>query len=274
MLYGKWRIVLVLLVLFCFENCRSTEIEDYDEEENEFDECGYEINFKTYKKSNQLDLCDALKSPSDKSSIRLEIYSNHTDEKVHIRGSKSLSSNRSLLTLTTDFIEDFKYPISILTIDNYQLISMKTLQTILSSLINADLNLLGKNLKKTLIVAKGGHKQMLSCSGTFYPKQDLKVLNIQSNMSKGITCNKEPQQDRFFTLEEKIFLNPANQNSFNLVDIHQDDPKKIVRTSWFTCNNPKSCSNGLLDKPSLDKTVNYALKVLRTNRMAKKTPSG
>lgn len=270
MFFGKWRFVILLVVLWV-ENSRLSEFEDYDQEENEFDDCGYETNFKTFKKSNQLDLCDALKSPSSKSSIRLEIYSNHTDEKVHIRGLTSLPSNQSLLTLTTDFIEDFKYPISILTIDNYQLISLKTVQSILSSLINIDLNLLSKNLKKTLILPKGGHKQMLSCSGTFYPKQN---LNIQSNMSKGITCNKEPQQDRFFTMEEKIYLNPVNQNSFNLVDIHQDDPKKIVRTSWFTCNHPKSCQLGLLNKQFLDKTVNYALKVLRTNRMSKKTPSG
>ncbi len=70
--------------------------------------------------------------------------------------------------------------------------------------------------------------------------------------------NKEQQHNRFFTLQEKIYLNPIHQKTFNLFDIHQDDPKKIVRSTWYTCNNPTACQNGLQEKKFLDKTVNYS----------------
>jgi hypothetical protein len=274
MFFGKLSILLLGILLF---HCsKSNENEDYydDEDHNEFEDCEYEIDFKTYKKTAKLDLCDALKNPSSQSRIQLEVYSNHTEEKLRIRAStlssKIAPTNQTLISLTTDIIEDFKYPASLLTIDNYQLISLPTLKSILSSLINVNLNLLSKNLKKTLIVTKGGHPQMLSCSGNIYPKQDLKILNIKSAFTKPISCNKEPQHDRFFTLQEKIYLNPANQKTFNLIAIHQDDSKKISRTTWYTCNNPIACKIGLQDKQILDKTVNYALKILQKGRANKK----
>lgn len=279
MFSGKLCLVVCVVLLFAYSKSNESE-EDYpeDEDNNEFEDCEYEVDFKTYKQKQKVDLCEALKNPPPKSRIRLQIYANHTDEKLHLRAStlssKSGSTNESLLSLTTDIIDDFKNPTSLLTIDDSQLISLSTLQSILSSLINVNLKLLSKNLKKTLIVVKGGHKQILSCSGTLYPKQDLKALNIKASFPKAITCNKEPQQDRFFTLQEKTYLNSVNQKTFNLVDIHQDNQKKIVRSAWYTCNNPAACKIGLQDKKLLDKTVNYVLKVLQKSRTAKKTPSG
>ena len=117
-------------------------------------------------------------------------------------------------------------------------------------------------------------KPLFSCSGTFYPKQDIKTLNITPSFTKAISCNKEPQQDRFFTLQEVMYLNPSEEKKFNLVDIHQEDQKKVSRTTWYTCNNPAACKNGLQDKKSLDKTVNYALKYLQKGRGTKKSASG
>ncbi len=276
---GKLLSILVLVILI-FGYSKSNEGEDdYDDEDhNEFEDCEYEIDFKTYKKTAKLDLCDALKTPSLQSRIQLEIYSNHTEEKLRLRAStlssKIAPTNQSLISLITDVIEDFKYPTSLLTIDNYQFISLSTLKSILSSLINVDFNLFSKNLKKTLIVAKGGHQQMLSCLGTAYPKQDLKVFNITPVFTKAISCNKEPQHDRFFTLQEKLYLNPANQKTFNLNNIHQDDPKKISRSTWYTCNNPTACQTGLQNKKLLDKTIHYALKFLQKARVDKKSTSG
>jgi hypothetical protein len=95
------------------------------------------------------------------------------------------------------------------------LISLATLQSILSSLINVDLNLLSKNLKKTLILSKGGHKQWLSCSGNVYPKEDIKILNIASTFPKPIACTKEAQHDQLFTLQEKLFIDQAHQKNFS-----------------------------------------------------------
>jgi len=156
----------------------------------------------------------------------------------------------------------------------YQLISLSTLQSIVLSLINTDLNLLGKNLKKILSISKDGYKQILSCSGNVYPTQDIKILNITSEFTKPITCTKESQSDQFFTLREQIYLYQVNQNKFNLLDIHQNDQNKINRTTWYTCNNPKACNNGLQNKNMLDKTVNYALKILQKSPTEKKTASG
>ncbi len=135
----------MLVVLLLFNSSQSNESEeDYDEDQNEFEDCEYEIDFKTYKKTPKVDLCDALKTPLSQSRIQLQIYSNHTDEKIHIRASslpsKNLPTNQSLLSLTTDIIEDFKHSASLLIIDNYQLLSLATFQSFLSSVINVDLN--------------------------------------------------------------------------------------------------------------------------------------
>jgi len=278
MISMKLRIVLFVSILFSLT--RSAEVEeDYDYGDNQsLEDCEYEIDFKTFKKTKKLELCPTLVNPSLQSHIQLHIYANHTQEKLHLRASSSSLThsniNKSLISLTTDIIEDLKYPTSLLTIDDFQILSLPTLQSILLSLINIDLNLLSKNLKKTLIVAKGGHKQLLSCSGNFYPKQDLKILNITSTFTKPITCTKEIQHDQFFTLQEKLFLNKAQQKDFHLVDIHQDDQKKVSRTSWYTCNNPTACNIGIQNKQMLDKTVNYVLKYLQKGRTEKKTASG
>jgi hypothetical protein len=281
MLSPKLKILLLtLVVLFSlFISCKCNDgVDDYDDDAAEFEDCQYEIDFKTFKKTRNVSLCNSLSNPSLKSRIQLQIYTNHTEEKIRIRA-LSLSTttsnlNKSLIGLTTDIIEDFKYPTSLLTIDDFQLIGLAPLQSILLSLINIDLNLLSKNIKKTLIVAKGGHKQLLSCSGNLYPKQDIKTLKITPDLIKPIACTKEPQPDRFFTLQEKIYLPQANKNTFRLVDIHQNDPKKVTRTSWYTCNNPASCTNGVQKKPMLDKTVNYVLKYLQKGRTETKTASG
>ena len=275
MFSNKLRLLLLLIIIF-IRYTKSDDVggEDYfdDAEHSEFEDCEYEIDFKTYKRLQKLELCDVLKSPSSQSAIQLNMYVNHTEDKIHLRASSlpstSTNLNRSLITLTTDLIDDFTNPASLLKIDNYQLISFSTLQSMLLSLINVDLKLLGKNLKKTLILSKGGQKTMLSCSGTVYPKQDLKMLNITPAFTKAITCIKEPQQDRFFTLQEKIYLYRDNEKSFKMNDIHRDDQKKISRTTWYICNNPTACVNGVQNIKVLDKTVNYVLKFLQ------KTPAG
>jgi hypothetical protein len=267
-----------LLILFSF--ARSAELEeDYDYGDNEaLEDCQYEIDFKTYKKTSKLELCSTLANPTLKSRLQLHVLANHTEEKLRLRAiSSSLTSsrvNRSLISLTTDITEDFQHASSILIIDDFQWVTVPVLQSIVSSLINADLNLLARNLKKTLIVAKGGHKELLSCSGNFYPKQDTKALNITATFTKPITCTKEKQQDRFFTFQEKIFLDQANQKNFRLMDIHQNDAKKISRTAWYTCNNRASCTVGVQKKATLDKTANYVQKYLLKARTEKKTASG
>ncbi|UJR07457.1 hypothetical protein I4U23_011746 [Adineta vaga] len=273
-------VACLLILLNTLQSTNAAEEEDYDYGDTEtLEDCQYEIDFKTYKKTSKLDLCSSLANPTLKSRLQLHVFTNHTEDKIHLRAmSSSLLTNskvnRSLISLTTDIIEDFKYATSILVIDDFQWISLSTLKSILSSLINADLNLLAKNLKKTFIVAKGGHKELLSCAGNFYPKQDTKVLNITATFTKPITCTKEKQQDRFFTLQEKLFVDQSNQKNFRLVEIHEDNPKKISRTVWFTCNNPKSCSNGVQKKDNLDKTANYVLKYLQKARTEKKATSG
>ncbi|CAF1128677.1 unnamed protein product [Adineta steineri] len=274
----KLKIFFSFLILFQLSESTHVE-EDYDYGDNEaLEECPYEIDFKTYKKSGKLDLCSTLVTPSLKTRLQLHVYANHTEERIHIRAvSSSLTNsnlNKSLLTLTTDIIEDLKYATSLLIIDDYQLLSLAKLQSIVTSLINIDLNLLSKNLKKILILAKGGHKDILSCSGNIYPKQDAKKLNITSTFIKPIACTKEKQQDKFFTLQEKIYLDQNNQKTFQLVDIHQDDQNKISRTTWYTCNNPASCSIGVQNKKMLDKTVNYVLKSLQKGRTKKFTSAG
>lgn len=265
----------VILLLFSYLKANETDEEDYDEDDHEeLEDCEYEIDFKTYKKAKKLNLCDSLKTLSLQSRIQIQIYSNHTEEKAHLRATttvlKNSNQNKSLIILTTDLLENFQYGISLLVIEDYQLLNLSILESIVSSLINVDINLLNKNMKKTLFIAKGGHKQILSCSGNFYPKQDLKILNITTNFNKTITCTKDTQKDRFFTLKEKIYY----QKNFKLVDIHQDDPKKISRTVWYTCNNPKACTIGVQTKTTLDKTVNYVVKYLQKGRTEKKPASG
>jgi hypothetical protein len=279
MLSNKLKILFLLAVVLFISTKSNDDEEDYDYGDNTLlDDCIYEIDFKTYTKTKKLSLCHALSNVSSKSRIQLQVYANHTEQKLRIRGIASTLTNpnikKSLISLTTDVIEDFKYPTSLLTIDDYQLLSLSLLESISSSLINADLNLLGKNLKKTLIVAKGGHKQLLACSGNFYPKQDIKALNITPLFTKPITCTKEPPKDRFFALQERIYLDQTNQKNFHLVDIHQDDQKKISRSSQYTCNNPASCTTGVQNKKMLDKTVNYVIKFLQKARAEKKAASG
>ncbi|CAM4843990.1 unnamed protein product [Rotaria magnacalcarata] len=274
------KITILFISLILFNITKSINIdEDYDDDNDdiqELEDCQSEIDFKTLKKIGTNQLCETLEKPSLKSRIQLKIFTNHTEEKIHIRVLSSLNNlneNKSLVELTTDIIDDFKYPTSLLSIDNYQLISLKTFRTMLLSLISVDFNLLSKNLKKTLLIEKGQAKekqQLLSCYGNIYPKQDSKLLNIKSAFAKPITCTKEPQNDKFFTLQEKIYLHQSNEKNFRLVQIHQDDPKKISRTTWYTCSNPKSCSNGLQNKSMLDKTVNYVLKFLEKSRTDKK----
>ncbi|CAM2719668.1 unnamed protein product [Rotaria socialis] len=274
------KIAILFISLILFDITKSINIdEDYDDDNDdiqELEDCQSEIDFKTLKKTRTNQLCETLEKPSLKSRIQLKIFTNHTEEKIHIRVLSSLNNlneNKSLIELTTDIIEDFKYPTSLLSIDNYQLISLKTFRTILLSLISVDFNLLSKNLKKTLSIEKGQAKekqQLLSCYGNIYPKQDSKLLNIKSAFVKPITCTKEPQNDKFFTLQEKSYLHQSNEKNFRLVQIHQDDPKKISRTTWYTCLNPKSCSIGLQNKSMLDKTVNYVLKFLEKSRTDKK----
>ncbi|CAF1353407.1 unnamed protein product [Rotaria sordida] len=251
--------------------------DDYDENE-ELEDCQYDIDFKTFKKSEKLQLCDSLEKPSLKSRIQLKVYINHSEEIIHIRAlSFSLTNNslnKSLIQLTTDIIEDFKYPTSLLFIDQFQFIYLSTLKSILLSLINVNFNLLKNNLKKSLIISKGGHKQLLFCEGNFYPKQNIQLLNIRSDITKPITCNKQAQHDRFFTLQEKLYLNKEDQNKFRLYYIHQDNENKINRISWYTCNNPKSCTYGIQNKSMLDKTVNYVLKFLEKSRTEKNPSSG
>jgi hypothetical protein len=150
MLSAKLSILLFIIILFRYSKSNDSEVDyDDDEDDSEFEDCAYVIDFKTYKKTPKLDLCDALKSPSIKSRIKLQIYSNYTEGKLHLHpvliSSLNPHINKSLITLTTDIVENFKYSISLLTIDDYQLISLSTLQSILLSLINVDLNLLGKN---------------------------------------------------------------------------------------------------------------------------------
>ncbi|CAF1385961.1 unnamed protein product [Adineta ricciae] len=266
------KIVLAVCVLILFASTYSSDVEeDYDYGDTEaLEDCQYEIDFKTYKKTSKLDLCSSLTNPTANSRIQLHVYANYTEEKIHIRALSSSLTNspvkKSLVSLTTDITEDFTCPASILTIDDYQWISLPTLKSILTSLINADLNLLGKNLKKTLIVAKGGHKDLLNCAGNFYAKQDEKVLNITLTFTKPITCTKEKPQDRFFTYQEKTYLNQADEKKFRLADLHQDDPKKISRTAWYTCNNPKSCSLGVQKKANLDKTATLCLDEMLSSR--------
>ena len=164
MLSAKLSILfLVIFLLFRYSKTDDSD-EDYDigEDANEYEDCEYEVDFKVYKKSPKLDLCNALKTPSPSSHIQLQVYANHTNEKIQLRASSRKShSNKSLISLTTDITEDFKHPTSLLTIDNYQLLSLTTVQSILSSIINIDLKLLSKNLKKTLILLKGGKKTII-----------------------------------------------------------------------------------------------------------------
>ncbi|CAF3644438.1 unnamed protein product [Rotaria sp. Silwood1] len=256
---NKLNIALVLLLLLLsifFKITKSddsdddyTDDDDDDDNNEELEDCRQDIDIKTFKKTGQLKLCDSLEKASLKSRIKLKIFTNHSEQIIHIRAlSLSPSSlktnilNKSLIELTTDIIEDFKYPTSLLFIDNFQFISFSTLKSILLSLINVDFNLLGKNLKKTLFIPKGGHKQILSCSGNYYPKQNIQLLNIKPAFTKEIICNKEPQHDKFFTLQEKLYVNRSDEKNFRLVQIHQDDQNKISRTSWYTCNNQKSCN--------------------------------
>ena len=274
--------VLCLVVLVgLFAQARSADNEDIDYlDEDEFDDCHYEIDFKTFKKTPKLSLCSTLETPLLKTRIQLQIYANYTEERVRLRAlalshTSGSTLNKTLLGVTIDITEDFKYATSLLTIDDYQLIGPSVLQSLVASLINTDLNLLSKNLKKILILAKGGDKQLLSCTGNMYPKQDVKALNISTETNKPITCTKEPRSDRFFTLQESIYLLPANKKTFRLAEIHQDDPKKVARTTWYTCNNPAACTAGIQKKPMLDKTINYALKSLQKPAGGKKpAPAG
>lgn len=269
---------LLLLILLNITVSKNID-EDYDDDNDDYEEledCQHEIDFKVLKKQLNYNLCETLEKPSIKSRIQLKIFVNHTEEKVHIRVLSSefelnkSNENKSLIELTTDIIEDLKYPTSLLSIDNYQLISYSTLKSILLSLINIDLNLLSRNLKKTLLIEKGQNKQLLSCYGNYYPKQDMNVLNIKSTFTKPIICTKEPQNDKFFTLQEKFYLKKSDEKNFRLAQMHQDDSKKISRTTWFTCSNTKSCSVGIQNKSMLDKTVNYVVKFLEKNRTEKK----
>ena len=273
-------LVLCWVVLFSlFTHSRSDDSDIDYLDDDEFEDCHYEVEFKTFKKTPKLSLCSTLESPLPKTRIQLQIYANYTEEKVRLRAlslshTSGSTLNKTLIGLTIDIIEDFKYPTSLLTIDDYQLIGPSVLQSLVASLVNTDLNLLSRNLKKTLIVDKGGHKQLLSCTGNMYPKQDVKALNISTESNKPLTCSKEPSSDRFFTLQEKIYLLPANQKTFRLSEIHKDDPKKVARTSWYTCNNPAACTAGVQKKPLIDKTVNFALKFLQKPAPGKKAATG
>ena len=268
----------LLLCLFTYARSDDSEL-DYDDDDGDLEDCHYDTDFKTLKKTPKLALCSSLENSSLNTPVQLQIYVNHTDEKIRLRA-LSLSSTprssatRSLVALTTDITDDYKYPTSLLIIDDFHTIDSANLRSIILSLIKANLTLLSRNVKKTLIAAQGGHKKLLSCRGTLYPKQDLKALNITLDFTKAITCSKEPQSDRFFTLQEKMYLSPSPKATFRLVDIHQDDPTKISRTSWYTCNNPVACTSGAQNKDMLDKTVHYALKFLQKARTEKKSVSG
>ena len=268
----------LFLCLFAYSRSDDSEL-DYDDDDGDLEDCHYDTDFKTFKKTPKLALCSSLENSSLNTPVQLQIYVNHTEEKIRLRA-LSLSSTprssttKSLVALTTDITDDYKYPTSLLVIDDFQTIGSFNLRSVILSLINANLTLLSRNVKKTLIVAKGGHKKLLSCSGTLYPKQDLKALNITPDFTKAITCSKEPQSDRFFTLQEKMYLSQSPKTPFRLVDIHQDDSTKVSRTSWYTCNNPVACTSGPQNKDMLDKTANYALKFLQKARTEKKAASG
>jgi hypothetical protein len=61
---------------------------------------------KLILKQKNLDICNALMSPSLQSQIQLQIYSNHTEEKIRLRtssiSSKTSNQNKSLIKLTID----------------------------------------------------------------------------------------------------------------------------------------------------------------------------
>jgi hypothetical protein len=272
-------VAFLILYLCLITRTKANDDEtDYDDgDDGDLEDCHFEIDFKTLKKTSKLILCSSLENPSLDSSTELHIYVNHTEEKLRLRASASSmmsNSNRSLVSLTTDIIDDFKYPTSLLIIDNFRILGTSALRDTLLSLINVDLNLLGKNLKKILILPKGDGKTMFSCNGNFYPKQDVKKLNITSTFTKPMACSKEPQQDRFFTMQEKFYLVQAGKTKFRLADIHQDDATKVSRAIWYICNNPASCTNGLQNKIMLDKTINYTLKFLQKRGIQKKSPAG
>ncbi|CAF3466400.1 unnamed protein product, partial [Rotaria sp. Silwood2] len=116
--------------------------DDDDDQYEELENCRHDIDIKTFKKTNEIKLCNSLEKASNKSRIQLKIFTNHSEQIIHIRALSQLLTNntinKSLIQLTTDIIEDFKQPISLLFIDNYQFISFTTFKSILLSLINVD----------------------------------------------------------------------------------------------------------------------------------------
>lgn len=276
----KRELIAYLLIFFCLwmrSTCQDDSM-DYDYgDEQDIEDCHSEIEIKTFKKTPKLTLCDSLQNPSAKSRVQLQIFTNHSEGKARFRAvsiAKPSTLNKSLVALTTDILDDFTHATSLLTIDDYQLIGPSILVKLVQGLINRNLNLLSRNMKKTLILPKADPSSLLSCKGNFYPKQDTNALNITSDFTEAIKCTKEPQNDRFFTLQEKLYLLPANKNTFRLADLHADDPKKVSRASWYTCNNPTVCTHGIQQKVLLDKTVLYAMKFLQKPPVAKKAASG
>ena len=251
---------------------------DYDYgDEQDIDDCHSQVEIKTFQKTPKLTLCDSLQNPLPNSRVQLQVFSNHTEGKIHLRAVSIATPStlkKSLIALTTDVVDDFTHATSLLTIDDYQLFGPSNLPKLVQSLVSPNLALLGRNLKKTLILPKGDVNASLSCKGNFYPKQDAKALNITADFTEAITCTKEPQSDRFFTLQEKMYLLPANKDTFRLAELHQDDPKKISRSCWYVWENPTVCSKGVQKKVTLDKTVTYAMKFLQKARGEKKPATG
>ena len=190
MLTMRQEIVLLLFVflsLWMRTTCTDEALDyDYGDDED-MEDCHVEIDIKTFKKTPKLVLCDSLQNPSLTSRIQLQIFSNHTEDKVRLRAlslSPSPNANKSLIALTTDIIDDFTHPTSLLTIDDYQLIGPSNVAKLIQSLIKSNLSLLSRNLKKTLILPKGDEKSFFSCNGNYYPNQDTKLLNISSDFPK------------------------------------------------------------------------------------------
>jgi len=269
--------LLIFVCLWMRSTCQDDSL-DYDYgDEQDIEDCHVQVDVKTFKKTPTLVLCDSLQNPSAKSRVQLQVFSNHTEGKIHLRAvsiATPSTINKSLIALTTDIVDDFTHATNVLIIDDYQLFGPTNLPKLIQSLVSPDLSLLGRNLKKTLILPKADANASLSCKGNFYPQQDTKTLNITSDFTQAITCTKEHQDDRFFTLQEKMYLLPANKKTFRLAELHQDDPKKISRSCWYICNNPTVCSKGVQKKVVLDKTVTYVTKFLQKARAEKKPASG
>ena len=62
-------------------------------------DCTYAVDFKTYKKTKKLDLCDKLLNLSPKTRIQVQIYTNYTEEKIRLRPITIIIINKSQIQI-------------------------------------------------------------------------------------------------------------------------------------------------------------------------------